>query len=212
MISDLLIRLVVVLADASACVPTIRALSRARARARTHEFNVPKESDSLTSPAKTPPTVRAPPRGRRIQVRRSGIHGKGVFALVPIAEGESIIEYTGKVITWKQAQRCRPHNPDEPNHTFFFHIDDKHVIDGNDGGNAAKWINHACGPNCEADETDDGRVFIKALRDIEPGEELNYDYGLILDGKQTKKVKKEFACRCGTPECRGTMLAQEEKR
>ena len=59
-------------------------------------------------------------------------------------------------------------DPDDPNHTFFFHIDDKHVIDGNDGGNAAKWINHACGPNCEADETDDGRVFIKALRDIEP--------------------------------------------
>jgi uncharacterized protein len=145
-------------------------------------------------------------------VRRSGVHGKGVFAIQPIAEGESIIEYTGKVITWKQAQKLPPHNPDEPNHTFFFHIDDKHVIDGNDGGNAAKWINHACGPNCEADETDDGRVFIKALRDIEPGEELNYDYGLILEGKQTKKVEKEFACHCGTPECRGTMLAARKKK
>ena len=53
----------------------------------------------------------------------------------------------------------------------------------------------------------DGRVFIKALRDIEPGEELNYDYGLILEGRHTAKVKKEFECRCGTPECRGTMLA-----
>ena len=172
----------------------------------------PKKATPLKSPAPTPPTVTAPPRGRRIQVRRSGVHGKGVFALLPIAEGETIIEYTGKVITWKQAQKLPAHNPDEPNHTFFFHIDDKHVIDGNDGGNAAKWINHACGPNCEADETDDGRVFIKALRDIEPGEELNYDYGLILEGKQTKKVEKEFACHCGTPECRGTMLAARKKK
>ena len=151
--------------------------------------------------AKTPPSIPAPHRGRRIQVRRSGIHGKGVF--------ETIVEYTGNVLTWKQAQKRHPHNPDEPNHTFFFHIDDKHVIDGGDGGNAAKWINHACGPNCEADETDDGRVFIKALRDIEPGEELNYDYGLIVEGRHTKKLKEEYACRCGTPECRGTMLASK---
>jgi len=172
----------------------------------------PKKATPLKSPAQTRPTVTAPPRGRRIQVRRSGVHGKGVFALQPLAEGETVIEYTGKVITWKQAQKLPPHNPDEPNHTFFFHIDDKHVIDGNDGGNAAKWINHACGPNCEADETDDGRVFIKALRDIEPGEELNYDYGLILEGKQNKKAEKEFACHCGTPECRGTMLAARKKK
>jgi uncharacterized protein len=169
----------------------------------------PKKLSSLQALAKTPSPTPGSRQGRRIQVRRSGIHGKGVFALVPIAHGETILEYTGKVITWKQARRREPHNPDEPNHTFFFHIDDKHVIDGGDGGNAAKWINHACGPNCVADETDDGRVFIKALRDITPGEELNYDYGLIVDGKHTKKVKKEFACRCGTPECRGTMLAKK---
>ncbi len=155
------------------------------------------------------PTFSPSPRGRRIQVRASGVHGKGVFALRPLAAGETVIEYTGAMLTWKAAQKRHPHNPAEPNHTFFFHIDDQHVIDGNDGGNAAKWINHACGPNCEADEQD-GRVFIKALRDIEPGEELNYDYGLILEGRHTAKVKKEFECRCGTPECRGTMLAPKK--
>jgi SET domain-containing protein len=170
-----------------------------------------KKTSVPNSPAKSLPTPpsSAPARGRRIQVRRSGIHGKGVFALRPIAAGETIVEYTGRMLTWKAAQKRHPHNPDEPNHTFFFHIDDQRVIDGGDGGNAAKWINHACGPNCEADE-DDGRVFIKALRDIAPGEELNYDYGLILDGRHTKKVKKEFECRCGTPECRGTMLAPKK--
>jgi SET domain-containing protein len=166
----------------------------------------PKKSSAQESPAENPPTTSGKRRGARIQVRRSGVHGKGVFVLAPIAAGERILEYTGSVITWKQAKKLPPHNPEDPNHTFFFHIDDKHVIDGLDGGNAAKWINHACKPNCEADE-DDGRVFITALRDIGPGEELNYDYGLILDGKHTKKVKKEFACHCGARKCRGTMLA-----
>ena len=168
----------------------------------------PKKLTARETPAAKPSTAAAKRRGARIQVRRSGIHGKGVFALAPIAEGERILEYTGSVITWKQAKKLPPHNPDDPNHTFFFHIDDKHVINGLDGGNAAKWINHACRPNCEADEVDD-RIFITALRDIEPGEELNYDYGLILDGKHTKKVKKEFACHCGARKCRGTMLAKK---
>ena len=170
-----------------------------------------KKTSVQKSPPKSQPSPTSSPsqRGRRIQVRASGIHGKGVFALRPLKAGETVIEYTGAMLTWKAAQKRHPHNPAEPNHTFFFHIDDKHVIDGNDGGNAAKWINHACGPNCEADEVD-GRVFIKTLRDIEPGEELNYDYGLILDGRHTAKVKKEFECRCGTPECRGTMLAPKK--
>jgi SET domain-containing protein len=144
-------------------------------------------------------------KSKPFEVRPSGIHGKGVFAVAPIAAGQRILEYTGPVITWKEAQRRHPHNPDEPNHTFYFHIDDKRVIDGLHGG-PAKWINHACDANCEADE-DDGRVFIKALRDIAPGEELNYDYGLILEGRHTAKVKKEYECRCASPRCRGTMLS-----
>ena len=144
--------------------------------------------------------------GRRIQVRRSGVHGKGVFALQPIAKGETIIEYKGEIITWPQAQRRHPHDPGDPNHTFYFHIDDKRVIDAAVGGNAARWINHACRPNCEADETG-GRIFIKALRTLKPGEELFYDYGLIIDDRYTPKVKKQFECRCGTRRCRGTMLA-----
>jgi uncharacterized protein len=74
--------------------------------------------------------------GRRIQVRKSGIHGKGVFALQPIAKGETIIEYKGEVITWREALRRHPHDPTDPNHTFYFHVDEKHVIDAKYGGNA----------------------------------------------------------------------------
>jgi SET domain-containing protein len=155
-------------------------------------------------PASPAPTATA--GGRRIQVRRSGVHGKGMFALAPLAPEDVVIEYTGEVITWREALRRHPHDPKDPDHTFYFHIDDKHVIDAKFGGNSARWINHACTPNCEADEVD-GRIFIKALRDIAPGEELFYDYGLIIDQRYTAKLKKQFECRCGTSGCRGTMLA-----
>jgi len=180
--------------------------SRARTRAPTNSM-YPKKSMTQASAAKTPRApARAPSSGRRIQVRRSGIHGKGVFALATIAKDEVIIEYKGEVISWPEALRRHPHDPTDPNHTFYFHIDDKNVIDAKHGGNAARWINHACEPNCEADEID-GRVFIKSLRPLKPGEELFYDYGLIIDERYTPKLKKQYECRCGSKKCRGTMLA-----
>ncbi|WP_342620287.1 SET domain-containing protein-lysine N-methyltransferase [Rhodoferax sp. GW822-FHT02A01] len=156
--------------------------------------------------AKNPVKSSAQSDGRRIQTRRSGVHGKGVFALVDIAEGETIIEYVGEVISWKEAQRRHPHDPKDPNHTFYFHIDEDHVIDALYGGNSSRWINHSCDANCEADEQD-GRVFIKARRNIKAGEELNYDYGLIIDERYTKKLKAEYPCWCGAKKCRGTLLA-----
>ena len=148
---------------------------------------------------------------RRIQVRRSGVHGKGVFAVQRIAEGETIIEYVGEVINWKEALRRHPHDPKDPNHTFYFHVDEDHVIDAKVGGNSSRWINHSCDANCEADE-DEGRVFIKALRNIKPGEELNYDYGLIIDEPYTRKLKAEYPCWCGAKLCRGTLLAPKRRQ
>lgn len=151
------------------------------------------------------------PTGRRIQTRQSGVHGKGVFALQDIAAGDTLIEYLGEIISWKEALRRHPHDPAQPNHTFYFHIDDKNVIDGKVHGNAAKWINHACDPNCEADEVD-GRIFIKALRDIPAGEELNYDYGLVIDLPYTPELLAEFPCWCGSENCRGTLLAAKPEK
>jgi SET domain-containing protein len=157
----------------------------------------------------TSASVDAPPKdARRIQVRRSGVHGKGLFALQPISAGQRILEYKGELITWAQALRRHPHDPDDPNHTFYFHVDDKHVIDGKVGGNATRWINHSCDPNCEA-EVSGQRVFIHALHDLEPGDELFFDYRLVLDGRHTPKVKQEYACHCGSPRCRGTMLGRK---
>ena len=145
------------------------------------------------SPAPRTAAPKAAASSRRIQVRRSGVHGKGVFALQDIAEGETIIEYVGEVITWDEAQDRHPHDPKDPNHTFYFHVDEDRVIDALYGGNSSRWINHSCDPNCEADE-EGGRVFIKALRNIQAGEELNYDYGLIIDEPYTKKLKAEYPC------------------
>ncbi len=171
--------------------------------------------------ALTTPAPRAPARptsklqdsatgGRRIQTRKSGVHGRGVFALADLAEGENLIQYIGEVIAWKEALRRHPHDPKDPNHTFYFHMDEKHVIDAKVGGNSSRWINHSCKPNCEADE-EKGRVFIKALRNIKSGEELFYDYGLIIDTKYTPKLLAEYPCWCGAKKCRGTLLAPKDK-
>jgi len=162
----------------------------------------------------TPPTTKQQPgkagAGRRIQVRRSGVHGRGVFAVAPISAGDTLIEYVGERISWDEAMDRHPHDPKQPNHTFYFHIDTGEVIDALHGGNSSRWINHSCDPNCEADEVD-GRVFIKALADLSPGEELFYDYGLVIDERYTPKLKKEFACYCGSANCRGTMLAPKRR-
>jgi len=174
----------------------------------------PKKPMTQARAAKTPvkPAPRASAKAdgatgsRRIQVRQSGVHGKGVFAIAEIPAGTRIIEYKGEMITWDQALERHPHDPSQPNHTFFFHIDADHVIDGNVNGNAARWINHACEPNCEADENG-SRVHVVALRDLMPGEELFYDYGLVIDERYTAKLKKQYECRCGSKACRGTMLA-----
>ncbi len=182
--------------------------------AHMHELTIPKKFDVSKTKAPEPlssvPADSLAATGRRIQTRRSGVHGKGMFAVQDLAEGETLIEYVGEVVTWKEALRRHPHDPKDPNHTFYFHIDEKHVIDAKYGGNSSRWINHSCDPNCEADE-DGGRVFIKALRNIPAGQELFYDYGLIIDAKYTKKLKAEYPCWCSAPNCRGTLLAPKDK-
>jgi len=158
------------------------------------------------------PSRTAPSRGRKILVRDSRIHGRGVYAARPIQEGERIIEYRGERITWREADRRPPSDPSDPHHTFYFSLDDgRHVIDANVGGNLARWINHSCEPNCETEETEDGRVYIQAVRRIRRGEELSYDYCLVVDERLTPTLKRQYECRCGSAQCRGTMLALKKR-
>ncbi len=142
------------------------------------------------------------------RVKRSALHGQGVFARRKIPAGTRIFEYAGKRITSKQADEQEPSDPHDPFHTFFFSLSSGKIIDGNQNGNDARFINHSCAPNCETEEDASGKhVYVLALRDIPRGEELNFDYGLIIDGRKTAKVRAQYACFCGAENCRGTMLA-----
>lgn len=144
------------------------------------------------------------------EVRRSDIHGNGVFARRRIEAGECIVEYTGERITADESAERAEKSGGPINHTFFFSLADGNVIDGGSGGNDSRFINHACEPNCEAYE-EDGRVFIYSLHEIEQGDELYYNYALIYEERHTPAVKKLFACRCGAPSCTGTMLAPKKR-
>ncbi len=139
-------------------------------------------------------------------VRNSKIHGKGVFAKRPIRKGTRIVEYTGKIVSREEADEIGTSTVGGHTHTMLFTIDDDRVIDGNVGGDA-KYINHSCGPNSEAVQYDDDRIYIEALRSIPKGQEITYDYHLEVPGKITEKVKKEYECFCGSPNCRGTQIS-----
>ena len=139
-------------------------------------------------------------------VRNSGIHGRGVFATRTIRKGTVIVEYRGRRTTWEAAIEQPDSDPSNPTHTFFFSLSDGRVIDAGRRGNAARWINHSCAPNCRTFEDDDGRVFIESRRKIHAGDELTYDYRLQVDERVTRKLRAEYACRCGAKRCRGTLL------
>ena len=149
---------------------------------------------------------------RKIVARKSPIHGNGVFAAAPIRKGERVIEYKGRRRTHEEVDNDVGGDVDS-GHTFLFTLNDDWVIDASYEGNDARWINHSCDPNCEAlIEEDAGgdsrkdRVFIEAIRDIRPGEELSYNYGITLAERHTPRLKKIWACLCGSPKCTGTML------
>jgi SET domain-containing protein len=150
-------------------------------------------------------SARKPARAWR--VLQSPVHGRGVFAARTIRKGETVIEYRGKRMTWDEACEQPASDESDPYHTFLFSLDDGRVIDAAIGGNAARWINHSCAPNCETYEDDRGRVYVAARRKILLGEELSYDYRLEIEGKVGKRMRKAYACRCGARRCRGTMLA-----
>jgi uncharacterized protein len=155
---------------------------------------------------------------RRIIARRSPIHGNGVFAAIDLPADTRLVEYKGKRVTHAQADRKYAGNS-ESGHTFLFTLNDRYIIDANVDGNMARWINHSCEPNCQAvltDATDDNprnqRVYIETITEIPAGAELTYDYGITLDEPHTARLKRVWACRCGSPKCTGTMLRPKRKR
>jgi|SRR5215831_4837759 len=140
-----------------------------------------------------------------LDIYDSPIHGRGVRALMPIKKGSRVVEYLGERVSHMEADRRYDEKGDDDGHTFLFIVSNRTVIDAGVDGNEARFINHSCAPNCET-VIDRGRVFIEAIRDIAPGEELGYDYQLTWESTDDPQELENYACHCGAPNCRGTML------
>jgi hypothetical protein len=135
----------------------------------------------------------------RLIIRSSAIHAAGVFTLEPIRKGTLIVEYTGARMKHDDADELYAKRP----YTYLFGVGDgSYVVDG---FGMAMYLNHSCDPNCETEEDEDEHVWIRALRNIAPGEELVYDY-FLYDGEG------DAPCTCGAPHCRGTMYSPKELR
>lgn len=142
-----------------------------------------------------------------IEVRESEIQGRGVYATAEIPKNTWIIEYQGERISHDEADLRYDDDSMERHHTFLFIIDSDMCIDAASEGNEARFINHACTPNCEAVlSVEDKEIWICALRDIAAGEELTYDYGYVIDKESVEEALRKYPCFCGTAKCRGTIL------
>ena len=139
------------------------------------------------------------------EVRHSVIHGYGVFAARRVRKGTTVIEYLGERVSHGLADARYEGKDPNDNHTFLFTVDAKTVIDAGVNGNEARYINHSCAPNCESVSVKK-RIFIVAIRTIQPGEELSYDYQIQRDADDASDVDRVYACRCGAEQCRGSML------
>lgn len=145
------------------------------------------------------------------RVRKSGIQGLGVFAARKLRKGQRIIEYGGERISNAEADRRYDDDKMKRHHTFLFTLDNKTVIDGAAEGNDARLINHSCDPNCEA-VIEKKRIFIYALKTIQPGTELVYDYQYERTSENDEEMEKFYKCRCGAENCRGTIMKQPKKK
>ena len=153
----------------------------------------------------------SPERDPAIEVRNSALHGLGVFATRRIKKGTRVIEYLGERVSHAEADRRYDDKDENDNHTFLFIVDGRTVIDAGVDGNEARFVNHGCDPNCES-VIESRRVFIEAIRDIAPGEELTYDYQIQREPDDPPDVDAVFACRCGGRSCRGSMLWPPRRR
>jgi SET domain-containing protein len=154
--------------------------------------------------------VLPPPRRPRstplIEVRPSAIHGWGGFARQDVPEGTRLVEYTGQRITPEEGERRYPESGQKRSHTFLFSLSNGRYIDAGVRGNLARFINHACTPNCRAIE-EAGRIFIETIEPVAAGTELTYDYKLTLPGDWRRaSARRRYACDCGSSGCRRTLL------
>lgn len=147
-----------------------------------------------------------------IRVQASPIHGTGVFAKRPIPKGTRVIAYAGRRLP--KADLLAAADRGERPLTYVLNLDADTAIDGAEEGNDARYINHSCQPNCEV-YIFDGVPYIYAMQDIPAEAELGFDYQLQSARAQRISAalsRALFPCRCGAPQCRGTLVAATPKR
>jgi hypothetical protein len=165
-----------------------------------------KKSAPKSEAVKGVPTAKiANMHSRFFDVRQSGIQGKGAFANGRIRKGQRIIEYKGELISNDEADNRYDETNMRRHHTFLFTLTPRKVVDGAVNGNESIYINHSCDPNCEA-VIEDGHIFIEAVRTIQPGEELAYDYQYERTGEDDEEMARFYKCLCGAPNCRGSIM------
>lgn len=143
-------------------------------------------------------------RGEYWFVKKSKLHGRGLFARKDIPKGTKIIEYKGTRMPPEDLPDIDESKP-EAHHTVIFTLDSGWLVDASRRGNAAQFANHSCNPNCETIEENE-RIYIRSLKRIPKGSEILYDYHLYLAGPFKKEWLEDYVCHCGSKKCRKIML------
>lgn len=181
-------------------------------RVRKSPLSRPAKSKSTAARkrARPSPAGKVGPVNEWLELRGSSIHGLGAFARVDIPKRTRIIEYTGEKISNAEADRRYDDAAMRRHHTFLFILNDRTCLDAAFEGNEARFINHSCDPNCEA-VIERGHIWIDAVKAIPAGTELVYDYQYEDDAEYTEEDLRFYACKCGAPNCRGTIVKTRRK-
>ncbi len=145
------------------------------------------------------------------EVRQSSIHGRGLYAVAKIKQGTDIIQYVGEKISKEESTRRALEWEEHARNTgeglvYIFELDDEWDLDGREGDNPARYMNHSCDGNCEAvNDEDEGEIWITARRDIKKGEELVYDYGYDMEHFL------DHPCLCGADNCIGYIVREDQR-
>ncbi len=192
------------------------ATKKTKSKPKTRRASPVRRVAKKSKPAAAQKRARRSPPGKAgrvnewMELRRSPIHGLGAFSLTDIPKGTRVIEYTGEKISNAEADRRYDDESMPQHHTFLFILNDRTCVDAAFNGNEARFLNHSCAPNCEA-VIERGHIWIEALEAIPAGTELAYDYAYEDDPKYTEKDLLFYACKCGAPKCRGTIVNTKKK-
>ncbi len=157
-----------------------------------------------------PKTKTVPPASEWAEVFNSAIHGRGMIASRFIPAETPIIQYVGEKVAKEESdrrgvERCERSKITGEAAVYIFELNEEWDLDGSGEDNVARLINHSCHPNCEAEQNDADEIWVKALRDIQPGEELSFDYGYDI------AFFMDHPCRCGAANCVGYIVRSDQR-